>query len=166
MLVGFFIMTAVTVKICWAKSLYDRDGNLKFKTVEIGAGSHYIAESFMVIKNQKEWNRVWKTYKGKELSDKSEDAMPPKVDFSQRMLIAVFGGRQPAVCYTIMIEKITQEGEKFVVHVVKNGPDHLIKRPIIMSPCHIVSMPRSNYAVKFVIDGSPSEVMPQEITLE
>jgi hypothetical protein len=144
---------------------YQPQRGLCFKTVDWDVGSSYPAEDFIVIRDQNDWQRVWSTLQGKDILDDNEFGQAPKVDFSKNMLIAAFGGRQPAAYYNIQIEKISVADDKILVNVVKNGPEDMIGRPNLTSPYHIVMIPKSSLGVKFLIKGTPSEIMPQELTL-
>ena len=144
---------------------YGWDGNIEFKTIALEIGSKYPAEDFLVMRTQPEWQKVWDIAQGRDISDGGFPVRAPQVDFSKYMLVGVFGGRQPMVVHSIEIKNIRVEDNKVIVAIDKDGPDDNISYPMLNSPFHVVAIPKVLTGAKFMIDGHPSEIMPQEMAL-
>jgi len=144
--------------------VFARDGKVEFRTVALEIGGKYPAEGFSVIRNRQDWERVWNVCLGNNKED-GEFVAPPQVDFSREMLVAVFGGRQPAVVHSIQIKNITFKDNEVIVEVEKEGPEDFIGKPMLNSPYHIVAISKGLTGAKFIVKGIPGEIMPQEITL-
>jgi hypothetical protein len=95
-----------------------------------------------VARTSAEWEALWKAHAGAQPA--------PKVDLSQRLVVAVFLGTRPTAGYTVEVRATRVEGGALVVEYVEQRPDPGdITAQVITSPFHIVTVPRHEGPVRF-----------------
>lgn len=96
-----------------------------------------------IIRDPATWVALWSAHAG-------ADASAPEVDFSTRMVAAAFAGERPTPGYALEILEPRQEGASLVVIVNEVQPPRgLAAAQIIITPFHIVTMPRFDGDVRF-----------------
>jgi hypothetical protein len=130
------------------------DVPIEFRSINMDVASHYPCEDFIVIKDKSDLSRVVKACADESAIGRNISV--PKIDFDKNMLIAVFGGRNTATSYSIIIDQINVIDDKVIVNVIKNGPQDAIDRPNVTGPYHMVLVPKTSLEVKFIIQGTPS----------
>jgi hypothetical protein len=74
----------------------------------------------------------------------------PSVDFSKQMVLAVFLGSRPSGGFNILITGVQSSGKDLVVQWVEARPaPGTAATMVITSPAHLVTVPRSDGAVRF-----------------
>ena len=104
-------------------------------------------ERFIVVRDAPTWTALWMQY--------TANVMPsppaPAVDFSSKMVVAVFLGARPSGCYTATITRVTQDNSNTSVEFSERTPqpsDGCIAA--ITYPSHIVTVPAASGAVQFI----------------
>ncbi len=107
----------------------------------------------MVARTEEEWRALWAAHGG-------PSTRAPHVDFASRMVAAVFAGERPTPGYDVEIVESRHEGPALALLVESRRPDPGFVVPqIIMTPFHIVSLPRYEGDVIFV-DRAPGAAVP------
>jgi hypothetical protein len=78
-------------------------GPIAFETIEKGQDSSLAERKTLVIRNDTAWTNLW-TLHAPETNDDSE---PPKVDFSRKTVLAVFGGQDHDTCRGAQVTNVT-----------------------------------------------------------
>jgi hypothetical protein len=120
-----------------------------FERIPPGVFTSAIAEKrTVVIKDTAAWNTLWQEHTGP-----SRTAPLPPVDFSQRMVLAVFLGRESATCGSMSIENVLQRGNPDRIEaqyrVVDPGPN-VVCIAANLNQSSFVSMPVTTLPVTFV----------------
>ena len=95
-----------------------------------------------VARTGSEWSALWQQHAGAK--------PPPKVDFTKRMVVAVFLGSRPSAGFNAEVTATRQEGKTLVVEwrEVRPGADSLVAQ-VITSPAVLVSVPKFDGDIKF-----------------
>ena len=119
-----------------------------FQAIAQGGNSAITDAREAVIRSAGEWEALWKEHGGR--------GNPPAVDFSARMVAAVFLGTRRTGGYRVEVVAMRRDGEALVVEYVERtpGPGALVTQALT-SPFHIVSLPVHAGPVVFS-RGSPS----------
>lgn len=95
-----------------------------------------------VAQTATEWAVLWKSHAGSEPL--------PAVDFSQRMVVAVFLGARPTAGYGVELKATRIENGVLVVEYIERRPGAGdIAAQILTSPYQIATVPRHAGAVRF-----------------
>jgi uncharacterized membrane protein len=114
------------------------------QTIAKGDGSLIVEPRRFVVRTKAAFAAIWAAHAGPE-------APEPAVDFDSRMIAAVFAGERPTPGYDIRILGMRPRGAEFVIVLEERGPDPSLVMPqVIVSPFHIVSLPRSTGEIRFV----------------
>lgn len=96
-----------------------------------------------VVRDADEWRALWSAHAG-------SDSHPPDVDFATRMVAAAFAGERPTPGYGIEIVGSKRERSSLAVIVKDTLPPRGTMAPqMIVTPFHIVTMPRHEGEVRF-----------------
>jgi hypothetical protein len=162
------ILGLLSVIILWT-FYYEQDSslnnNVPFITViqdspEISLGE-YQNQEFLVIQTESDWEKIWNAKVGHLFKPTQ---LPPAVDFSREMIIAVFYGKTYKwPCNPkrmIEIKEINTQGTKISVEVTMDKKPQYKTRPgpppLAMSPFHIIRLARNILPIEFnVMDLSP-----------
>ena len=113
-----------------------------FTTIEPrgrGEDSGYCTPSRMVIRNEREWEKVWLEH----LSNINPPLGRPKVDFTREMVVAVFAGEKPTSGYPVEIIAVDTQDSQLVVTVRYRQPSTGAGvMDVVTCPYHMVRMPR------------------------
>lgn len=123
---------------------------MDFKTIDKGFRSGVTSPERLVIKDAQTWQDLWKRH--------SPMRPMPAVDFSTRMLIAVFAGEKATGGYAITIYKVAEEGKTITVHFheISPPPDAIVVQ-VITQPYHIVEIEKTPLEIVFSQEGSSSK---------
>ena len=113
------------------------------ETIARDSMSQVDTASHQTARNEKEWAALWQAHAG--------GAKPlPKVDFSSRMVVAVFLGSRPTAGYAVEIADVKTEGKAVTVEWRERRPpaDGILAQ-VITAPAHIVSIPRADGVITF-----------------
>ena len=113
----------LTLSACTTNSLpidYDDETsdnlNVPFNIISQGAFSNISLPNQLVIKNNKDWQRVLRIH------GNSPDSKKISIDFDDKIVIAVFAGQQPSGGYTVGVSNIKRINNNLLVTVTFNEP--------------------------------------------
>jgi uncharacterized membrane protein len=119
------------------------------ETIAKGDSSRLVEPRRFLVRDRAAFRAVWLAHAGADA-----DESVPSIDFDKRMVAAVFAGERPTPGYEIAIAGAWRDGDSLTITVEERAPDPaLVAAQIIVSPFHIVSLPRHDGDVKFD-DGS------------
>lgn len=103
-----------------------------------------------IVRDSETWQALWLAHAG-------PGAEAPDVDFATCMVAAAFGGERPTPGYAIEILEPQRVGASLVVTVDEvRPPRSVIAAQIIVTPYHIVTLPRDDGEIRFTdTDGVP-----------
>ena len=113
-----------------------------------------------IVRDSETWQALWLAHAG-------PGAEAPEVDFTTRMVAAAFAGERPTPGYAIEILEPRRAGASLVVTVDEVRPPRgVIAAQIIVTPYHIVTLPRDDSEIRFTDrEGAPFRgeypVLPQ-----
>lgn len=120
-----------------------------FVTLAHGDTSRIVDRRRLVVHTDEEWRALWAAHAGPEIS-------PPSVDFTSRMVAAVFAGERPTPGHEIEIVDSDEDGAGLTLTVAEHRPPRgTVAAQILVSPFHIVSLPKYDGDVRFA--DAPSE---------
>jgi uncharacterized membrane protein len=130
-------------------------------TIAKGDGSAIVEPRRTVVRDGVEWRALWAAHAG--------PAVPaPAVDFAADMVAAVFAGERPTPGYDIEIADTRRDGTELAIIVNEVPPPAgLLAAQVIVSPFHIVQLPRHEGEVRFTEAPSTplradSSTLPQQ----
>jgi uncharacterized membrane protein len=113
------------------------------ETIAKGDGSRVVEARRFVVRDAQSFAAIWSAHAG-------ADAEVPQIDFDRRMVVAVFAGQRPTPGFDVDIAATRREGGALVVVVNEAQPDpRLAVAQVIVSPFHVVSIPRDDGEVRF-----------------
>ena len=119
-------------------------------TIAVGDGSGIVSPRQTIVRDAVEWRALWAAHAGPE-------AVSPPVDFSTRIVAAVFAGERPSPGYGIAITGTRPKGGTLELVVEERRPAAgAMAAQMIVTPFHIVSMPRHDGDVRFEEAARPS----------
>jgi len=112
-------------------------------TISKGDGSRIGSAHRVVVRDDEAWRALWAEHAG-------SDVAPPPVDFVNRMIAAVFAGDVPSAGFGVSIVASRRQGEHLSVLVEERRPPAgTMAAQVVLSPFHIVSLPRFDGDVRF-----------------
>jgi uncharacterized membrane protein len=130
-------------------------------TIAKGDGSGIVEPRRIAVRDAVEWRALWAAHAGP-----AEAA--PDVDFAADMVAAAFAGERPTPGHEIEIGDARRDGGALAIVVNEVHPPHgLVAAQVIVSPFHIVRLPRHEGEVRFIDAANPSHrtdasALPQE----
>jgi uncharacterized membrane protein len=113
-------------------------------TIDKGDTSGVVDAARLVVRDQEAWRALWAAHA-------ATGAQPPAVDFSTRTVAAAFAGERPSPGYEIEIVDMHAEGSGLAIVVQEAQPPRgAIAAQMIVTPFHIVTMPRHEGDVRFI----------------
>lgn len=98
----------------------------------------------LIVRDAAQWRALWAAHAGPATA-------APDVDFTSRMVAAVFAGERPTPGFEIEIAGVARDGEALAVSVAERSPSPgMIAAQILVTPFHIVTLPRYDGEVRFV----------------
>ncbi|MCA1562593.1 MAG: hypothetical protein LC804_20790 [Acidobacteria bacterium] len=111
-------------------------------TVARGDGSRVVEPRTATARTDVEWHALWAAHAGL-------DAPAPRVDFTARIVGAAFAGEQPSPGFEIAIVGLRSNGLVTTLTVEDRRPPPGMAAQIIVTPFHIVTLPRTDGEVRF-----------------
>jgi uncharacterized membrane protein len=124
---------------------------MDLKTIARGDFSRVLDARRMVVRDDVEWRALWAAHAG-------PDRQAPIVDFGSRMIAAAFRGQLPSAGGSTAIIGATTDGRVLTIRVADQSPP--AERPaaqVLVSPFHIVSLPRFDGEVRFDDHAAPAD---------
>jgi hypothetical protein len=120
-----------------------KPGALAFTTVDLTSRSGVRAARTVTVRDGDAWSALWAEHSG-------SDAPPPVLDFSKKMVVAVFLGTQENGCYSTSISSIYRDANKITVLHVDSVPGKGVLCTLALtSPAHLAVIERSDTPVEF-----------------
>lgn len=117
--------------------------NLPFADIDRSTRSLVTTADNRVIRDQASWIALWNAHAG-------PDAKLPPVDFSSKMVVAVFLGTRPDGCYATDIVRVVRVAGKIEVDRVDWRPgETMLCTAALTTPAHLVVIDRSDEVVEF-----------------
>jgi uncharacterized membrane protein len=117
-------------------------------TVARGESSGIVDSQRAIVRDAGQWRALWAAHAGPATT-------APDVDFASRMVAAVFAGERPTPGFGIEITGTARDGQALTLAVTERSPaPGMIAAQILVTPFHIVTLPRYDGEVRFV-DASP-----------
>ncbi len=122
-------------------------GEVPFETIEQGQSSGIQERSEHVVRSQDAWEALWANHSA---DDGNEDE-PPEVDFSQRMVVAVFKGQSSNACHGAEVTNVTasEGGDELVVAGEYYEITDAYCAEVLTYPFHIVAVDQTDGEVTF-----------------
>ena len=103
------------------------------ETIARDSMSNVDAPRQAVAKTQKEWDTLWRQHAG--------DKPAPKIDFTRRMVVAVFLGSRATGGFRVDITGARRDGDKLIVEWREQRPDRRdIVAQVLTSPAHLATV--------------------------
>ena len=116
-------------------------------TLDQSSQSGITTATQVVARDAASWNTLWTQHK----STIAPPPPVPAVDFSQRMVLAVFIGTRPNGCYGVAITRVTQVNSNTTVEFHESTPQpSSVCTQALTAPTHIVPVPAASGTVQFV----------------
>lgn len=116
---------------------------MTIETIDKGDGSRLIEARRFLVRDRQAFAAIWAAHAGPETA-------APAIDFGTRMVAAVFAGERPQPGHEIVIAGTRRDGATLVLLVEEHLPDpRLVAPQIVVSPFHIVALPRDDGDVIF-----------------
>lgn len=123
---------------------------LAWRTIDDNQISGITVAQNLIIKDSNEWARVWALHNANVTPARSL----PAVDFSRKMVVAMFDGSRPNGCYVFGDLTLSRMGNLLrVVHVRALPAAGSVCTHIVTSPSRLVEIDRFDGAAKFVGDA-------------
>src|SRR5215208_7172685 len=114
------------------------------RTIAQGDGSGIVRAGRTLVRDAAEWRALWAAHAG-------PDTPEPPVDFSSDMVAAAFAGERPQPGFTIEIGRARRDGHSLTLVVSEHSPaPGGVAAQILVTPFHIVLLPRYDGEVRFV----------------
>jgi uncharacterized membrane protein len=124
------------------------------QTIARGDASHITQMRRSVAHTETEWRTLWSEHAGRNTE-------PPPVDFSTRMVVALFQGTRPTPGWDASITGARVDADALTVLVEEHRPaEGRIAAQVLVSPFDIVSMPRYDGVIRFEPVGQPAVTPP------
>ncbi len=147
-------ITSVVIEGSQASTKQD----VEFEVVDCGDQSGYNEETYLVVKTEAEWTKVW----AKHTVPHMPTTPYPEINFSKDMVICAFMGKRPTTGYSISVRRIWAEEERIHVEIAKSGPpENLMVSEVITYPYIFASLERTDSEMIFTIteeNGTVNEV--------
>ena len=116
-------------------------------TIARGESSGIVDSQRAIVRDAAQWRALWAAHAGPA-------APAPDVDFTSHMVAAVFAGERPTPGFEIEVTGTARDGQALTLAVSERSPaSGTIAAQVLVSPFHIVRIPRYDGEVRFV-DGS------------
>lgn len=119
---------------------------VEFKTVEKSNRSAITDQKFVIVKDEKAWNKLWAEHT-------KNDQPPPSVpfiDFKEAMVLGVFLGTRPNTCYSVTIETVEQVPKKRLLVKYREQKAGSVCGQAETQPLHLISLKSMELPVEFV----------------
>jgi hypothetical protein len=111
-------------------------------------GSDYsairLAQNLM-IKDSAAWNKLWAQHTN------NSGVVTPTVDFTKRMVAAIFLGEKPSGCYAVLDANAWRNnGKLYITHHDKTPGTHELCTQSITTPAYFIEIDRTDDPVEFI----------------
>ena len=115
----------------------------EIRTIAKGDDSRLVEGRRFVVRDPHSFAAVWSGHAGPGSS-------PPTIDFDTQMVVAVFAGHRPSPGFEVEVAGTHREDNALVIVVNEREPaDGVVAAQVLVSPFHIVSLPRDDGEIRF-----------------
>jgi hypothetical protein len=119
---------------------------ITFETVAKDTFSGVTAAQTVVIKDQAAWDKLW----AQHAAGRTPAPSQPKVDFTRKMLLAVFAGDYASGCRSMVIGRVAAGASKLEVEIDERDVTPVaICLPVVVQPMQVVAVDRVDADVAF-----------------
>jgi uncharacterized membrane protein len=112
-------------------------------TVAQGSDSGIATARRAIVRDAVAWRTLWAEHSG-------SGAEPPGIDFESRIVAAVFAGDRPSPGHAIEIADAVSDAGFLTLIVQEHAPPRgMVAAQLLVSPFHIVTLPRVDVVVRF-----------------
>ncbi len=127
--------------------------NANFKIIANGQYSNISLTRELVIKNKKDWQRLWEIHSGNQKKKR------PRINFDDNMVIAIFAGQQPSGGYALGVSSLKSLDENLTVSVTFTEPPQNEQVSLALTQPYIfISTAKVDGKVTFVADPSSTPI--------
>ncbi len=121
----------------------DEGAAIPFRQIARGSYGGGDIRRYLVVQDEEQWKNLWHEIKGRE-------SEPPRVDFVQNAVVAVFQGEKTSGGYSIAVEAVVEKGNCITIMVRERepGPKSLFTTAF-SSPWEVVAITRKEKPVCF-----------------
>lgn len=131
------------------------DGPVPVEPLDQGQQSGIETRREVVVRNASHWTTLWHEHA------EDDNATPPSVDFSQRIVLAAFRGQSPDTCHGTEIINVTRQDGRLTVTVEHYRVEAAACGQAITYPFHMVTVPASEAEVRWEVEettrGAPGD---------
>ena len=121
----------------------------EIRTIAKGDDSRLVEARRFVVRDPHSFAAVWSGHAGPGSS-------PPTIDFDTQMVVAVFAGHRPSPGFEVEVAGAHREDNALVIVVnEREPPADVVAAQVLVSPFHIVSLPRDDGEIRF---STPDQV--------
>jgi uncharacterized membrane protein len=119
-------------------------------TLAEGSDSGITSARRTVVRDNASWRALWAAHAG-------PGSAAPSIDFRSRLVAAVFAGERPSSGHSIAITDARADAGVLTLKVAEQVPPRgQVGAQILVSPFHIVTLPRFEGEVRFEDAGNPN----------
>ncbi len=127
--------------------------NANFNIIAQGQYSNISLAREIVIKNNKDWQRLWAIHSGNQKQQR------PTVNFDNSMVIAIFAGQQPSGGYAVGVSSLKRLDDNLTVAVTFREPQQGESVSLALTQPYIfISTATVDGKVSFIADTSSRPV--------
>jgi hypothetical protein len=139
--------------------------DMEFEVVDWGDQSGYNEETYLVVKTEAEWAKVW----AKHTAPHMPTAPYREIIFSKNEVICAFMGKCSTTGYSISVKRIWAEEERIHVEIAKRNPQkNAVVGEVLTYPYVFTLIERTELEVVFDVteeDGTSHEVTIPEFPM-
>src|SRR5215467_4797866 len=140
----FLILFAM--EACAAQNSQSNPVTIPVVTIQKGNFSGIHQPLQVTVRDQKEWQALWKKY----TSNQSPPSPLPAVDFTTDMVVGLFAGDKTTGGYEVEINRAELKGtDLYIFYVEKNPPPGGMTIQSITQPFHLVKLAKHDGPVIF-----------------
>lgn len=125
----------------------EKEDGFEFNTIAKGHYSGIADSRNLIIKDIQTWQEAWEAHASIRLPRPEL----PNIDFTEKLVIAVFNGERSTGGYTLEIDKIERMDDKIRVYICKQKPGPgLMVTQAFTQPHHIIEIEKSDLPIEFV----------------
>jgi uncharacterized membrane protein len=126
-------------------------------TLAEGSDSGIVTPRRSVVRDPGSWRALWAAHAGPE-------SVAPAVDFRSRVVAAVFAGERPSPGHAIEITGVREDPGTLTLTVAERRPPRgSAAAQLLVSPFHIVTLPRFDGEVRFADASEPGASIPANV---
>jgi hypothetical protein len=120
---------------------------ITYETVARDNLSGVTARQTVVIKDQAAWDKLWSQH----IAGRTPVPAAPKVDFTRKMLVALFAGEYGNACHSLAVARVAAGATRLEIEVDEHDVTTVaICTPVVSHPMQIVAVDRTDAEVAVI----------------